>query len=328
MNPGYNKSMPKSSRGVSPERSRRTKIQNRYLLLEELQSGGFGNTFLAQDTLLPSQPIVVVKQMKTVQKETARVQNFIRDAFDKEAKALEILGKHDNIPSLFAYFQEDFCFSPQYYLVQEWIQGLTLTQYVEQKGKLSEAEAVAIAISLLETLDYVHEYEQIHGDIKPDNIIIRSSDNVPVLIDFGCVKKIFVPGEDNSEQNPTLIMCTPSFTPHEQSIGQATFSSDIYALGMTLIFGLTGINPAIMELSSDNSLKWRHQARVSRWLADIIDTAIAHHPSDRYHSVLDMRSILERGYQEESFPDLLRYLTLATIWLSLLTTFLIFGKAN
>lgn len=110
----------------------------------------------------------------------------MQERFQREAAILEEFGgANDQIPALYAYF-----FSRgQFYLVQEWIQGDTLTGKVQKQGLFSEGAVQELFMNLLPVLDYVHSRHIVHRDTKPDNIIVRHRDGKPVLIDFGAVRE-------------------------------------------------------------------------------------------------------------------------------------------
>ena len=114
-----------------------------------------------------------------------KIPTWLKERFQREAAVLEELGdKHDQIPRLYAYFAED----ENFYLIQEWIKGITLSQRQKQNN-ISEAEVRSILLALLPVLRFIHQRRIIHRDIKPENIILRASDGKPVLIDFGIVKE-------------------------------------------------------------------------------------------------------------------------------------------
>jgi serine/threonine-protein kinase len=134
---------------------------------------------------------------------------LIQKRFEREAVTLELLGACcDQIPKLYAYFSE----RGQFYIVQELIHGQTLTDRIEATGYLDEIAVTQVIVSLLSVLDYVHSFGIIHRDIKPDNIIIRSADGKPVLIDFGAVKET-IRLAANTPGHPTssLIIGTPGY---------------------------------------------------------------------------------------------------------------------
>lgn len=214
----------------------------RYQILNSLGSGGFGETFLAVDLHSPTQRKVVVKALKSVNHNTSS--EIIEKLFLKEAQVLEELGQNcPQIPTLYAYFCQD----EKYYLVQEYIEGKNLSQL----GIVSSDRCLTILTSLLDTLKYVHSKNIIHRDIKPENIIIRDSDGLPVLIDFGAVKETmgsFI--TSSGSKLSSVVIGTRGFIAPEQSMGRSVFSTDLFALGLTMIYSLTGKYP--VELPSNN----------------------------------------------------------------------------
>jgi serine/threonine-protein kinase len=270
-------------------------LNNRYRVIRELGDGGFGKTYLAEDTQMPSLRCCVIKQLKPVNS-NPQVDQLIQDRFAREAVVLEKLGDNSpQIPRLYAYFTED----NQFYLVQEWIEGITLTKQVQQFGHLSESSVREILKILLSVLDYVHTQGIVHRDIKPDNIILRASDGQPVLIDFGAVREI-VTTELNSQGHGIM---TLGFMPPEQGAGRPVYSSDLYSLGLTAIYLLTGKKP--QELLTDpttaeiGQIVWQKQG-VSPILADVLDRAIRFHPRDRFPTAKAMLEAL--GSPAVSFP--------------------------
>lgn len=267
-------------------------LNNRYRIIKTLGSGGFGETYLAEDTQMPSQRRCVIKQLKPIQN-NPQIYQLVQERFQREAAILEELGStSDQIPSLYAYFQ----FNDQFYLVQELIEGNTVTEKIQQNGILSENAVREILLSLLPVLEYVHSKRIIHRDIKPDNIILRHHDGKPVLIDFGAVRES-MGTVVNSQGNPTssIIIGTPGFMPSEQASGRPVYSSDLYSLGLTAIYLLTGKIP--QELPTEPNLGnilWRHFApHLNINFGDILDKAIAYHPKERFTSAREMLTALQ-----------------------------------
>ena len=271
-----------------------TLLNNRYQVIRTLGSGGFGETYLAEDTQMPSNRRCVIKQLRPIQN-NPQIYQLVQERFQREAAILEDLGgASDQIPALYAYFQS----VGQFYVVQEWVEGDTLTAKVRQQGILSESAVREILVTLLPVLEYVHSKRIIHRDIKPDNIILRHRDRQPVLIDFGAVREsmgtVF-----NSQGNPTssIVIGTPGYMPSEQAAGRPVYSSDLYSLGLTAIYLLTGKQP--QELETDprtGEIIWhRHALSVSPTLAAVIDRAIAYHPRERYATAREMLEALQFG---------------------------------
>ncbi|MBD2336825.1 serine/threonine protein kinase [Calothrix sp. FACHB-156] len=281
-----------------------TLLNNRYQVIQTLGSGGFGETFLAEDTQMPSKRRCVIKQLKPIQN-NPQIYQLVRERFQREAAILEDLGgATDQIPSLYAYFQSE----GQFYVVQELIEGQTLTAKLQQQGLLSESSVREILVNLLPVLEYIHSKRIIHRDIKPDNIILRYRDNKPVLIDFGAVRET-MGTVLNSQGNPTssIVIGTPGYMPSEQAMGRPVFSSDLYSLGMTAIYLLTGKQP--QELETDprtGEIIWSHHAlSVSPTFAGVIDKAIAYHPRDRFTTAREMLQALQIG--ANTFPPTTPY---------------------
>jgi serine/threonine protein kinase, bacterial len=267
-------------------------LNNRYRVINTLGSGGFGDTFLAEDTQMPSQRRCVVKQLKPIQN-NAQIYQLVQERFQREAAILEELGgNHEQIPTLYAYFPSE----GKFYLVQEWVEGETLTTAIQQRGLFGEGTVREILLSLLPVLDFVHSRGIIHRDIKPDNIIIRYRDQKPVLIDFGAVRETMGTAV-NSQGMPTssIVIGTPGFMPSEQAMGRPIFASDIYSLGMTAVYLLTGRQP--QELPTDSrtgEIDWKNYAgNIQPNLAAVIDRSIAYHPRDTYGGKLRFTSARE-----------------------------------
>lgn len=264
-------------------------LSDRYRKISVLGSGGFCETFLAEDTQMPSGRSCVIKQLKPVTN-NPHIHELIQRRFQREAAILEELGGVSNqIPTLYAYFQED----NEFYLVQECVSGETLSQKVKQSGCMSEGEVRLILISLLEVLQYVHSKGIIHRDIKPDNIILRSLDNKPVLIDFGAVRETMATVV-NSEGNVTssIVVGTPGFMPNEQAAGRPVFASDLYSLGLTAIYLLMGKMPEQLATDSYTGENIWDRHTVSPNFAAVLDKAIRFDVRERYPSAKAMQDAL------------------------------------
>jgi serine/threonine-protein kinase len=121
------------------------------------------------------------------------------------------------IPRLYAYFAEQ----GQFYLVQEWIEGVTLNATLQRNGSLGERDVKEILLSILPILDYVHNRGIIHRDIKPNNIILRQHDGKPVLIDFGIAKETMgMMVNPQGEMTSSIVVGTKGFMPLEQAVGK------------------------------------------------------------------------------------------------------------
>ena len=270
-----------------------TLLNNRYQVLKPLGSGGCGITFLAEDirfTHLSSRRFCVVKQLQPAEINRDAFQ-IIKERFQKEAEILEILSEScPQIPKYYAHFTED----EQFYLVQEWVEGETLATKLEAEGKFSEPFVKEILVSLLTILKCVHSH-CIHRDINHNNIILRKSDGKPVLIDFGLVKEVAKSKVDSQGHvNPTIVVGQSGFKSPEQSAGRPVYSSDLYSLGMTAIYMLTGKHPQYLDTDPHTGeILWRVYAQnVSSRFADVLDKAVQTYAIHRYSTAQEMLDAL------------------------------------
>ena len=261
-------------------------LDNRYRVTSVLGSGGFGETYLAEDTKMPSKRRCVIKQLKPVA-DNPQMYELLQQRFHREAAVLETLGEESRyIPKLYANFAENGLF----YLVQEWIDGLTLAEEIERNGKWTENAVRKLMISILEILVYVHERGIIHRDIKPDNIILRGAE--PVLIDFGAVKETLNVStiRNSSQQANSIVIGTPGFMASEQAAGRPFFASDLYSLALTAIFALTGQYP--QQIGTDpqtGEVLWQSQVLgISDNFKSIFAKVLQFDPRDRYNSAKEM----------------------------------------
>lgn len=276
-------------------------LKERYRPLQPIGQGGFGRTFLAVDEHLPSQPNCVIKQLCFPQTDTDTLKKVVA-LFRQEAKRLDELGQHPQIPQLLAHFEQ----GRQLYLVQEFIDGPTLSQELQQKGTYSEAQIWELLRDLLPVLEYIYNHRVIHRDIKPANIIRRVSDSESdthrnsqlVLIDFG-VAKLF---SDTILAQTGTIVGSPEYMPPEQLKGKALPASDLYSLGVTCIYLLTGVPPFDMYDVVDSQWAWRHFLpsginSVSDRLGRILDKLLQNSLKQRYQSASEVYKDVQKLQQ-------------------------------
>jgi len=260
-------------------------LAGHYRVTKHLGGGGFGRTYVAEDLHLPGKPSIIIKHLKPISS-MQEVLDMARDLFDREAKVLYRLGKHDQIPSLLAHFEED----EEFFLAQEYIHGHTLNQEIQRGRKQNEAYVINLLHQLLPLLEFVHSQQVIHRDIKPSNIMRRRSDGKLVLIDFGAVKEVSTQSlQDQTITRSGLAIGSPGYMPNEQYGGRAQYASDIYAVGVTCIQALTGISPRdFPEDEATSEIVWRHLAKVSDPLANLLDKMVRFDFRQRYRSVQEV----------------------------------------
>jgi eukaryotic-like serine/threonine-protein kinase len=273
-------------------------LRSRYSIHHPLASGYFGDTYLAIDLDYYGQRFVVVKHLKP-QSTAPTVSEIARRLFETEAMTLGRLGdKTDRVPQLHAYFEEH----NEFYLVQEFIDGQTLSQELNRQ-KLSTLATIHILREILTGLSLVHAENIIHRDLKPDNIIRRSSDRVLVLIDFGAVKEASQATltRPNPKTMASIGFGTEGYMPSEQAMGFPKPASDIYAVGAIGIECLTGREPH--ELFDEETLEfnWRHLYRVSdpkidpliEPLVRVLNKMLRQQYRDRYANAIEALQAVE-----------------------------------
>ncbi|WP_416667062.1 protein kinase domain-containing protein [Egbenema bharatensis] len=259
-------------------------LGGRYKVIRQLGVGGFGRTYLAEDLHLPGHPQCVVKQLKPQFRSDDTLQ-MARRCFNTEAQVLYQLGSHSQIPRLLAHFEDN----QEFYLAQEFVEGISLTKELVEGQPWSESQVVALLKDVLQVLTFVHEKQVIHRDLKPSNLIRRQSDGKIVLIDFGAVKQVSSqPQTDSGLTNLTISIGTQGYMPNEQLAGKPRFSSDIYAVGVLGIQCLTGIHPKHLDDDEKGELSWHHRAvHISDALREMLDRMVRYDFRDRYPSAME-----------------------------------------
>lgn len=267
-------------------------LRDRYRVNNALAQGGFGATFLAQDASLPGEPSCVIKQLRPVAT-APQVMEMARKLFEREAKTLGKLGNHTQIPRLLDYFEDN----EQFYLVQEYVSGLTLQQEIKRSGPFSEAGVKQFLSEITPVLQYIHTQQVIHRDIKPANLIRRSEDRKLVLIDFGAVKDQVTQTTTSQSEHTALTafaVGTPGFAPPEQLAMRPVYASDIYAVGITCIYLLTGKSPKDLEYNSlTGEMLWEQKVQISAHFKEVLKKMLEGSVRHRYQSAGEVLKALE-----------------------------------
>ncbi|MEI3652277.1 MAG: protein kinase [Dolichospermum lemmermannii FEM_B0920] len=259
-------------------------LDHRYQVIRVLATGGFGQTYIAQDTRRPGNPICVVKHLKPANSDP-NIFVTAKRLFNSEAETLEKLSNNDQIPRLLAYFDEN----QEFFLVQEFIDGHTLSEELIPGQPWSEVQVMQMLLEILSILEFVHQEGVIHRDIKPDNIIRREADCKLVLVDFGAVKQLRSPLVlVGGQQTATVAIGTPGYMPTEQGQGKPRPNSDIYALGIIAIQALTGVPVSQLQEDPDTGeINWQHLIPVNPELVAILTKMVRYHFKERYQTATE-----------------------------------------
>jgi serine/threonine protein kinase len=259
-------------------------LNERYLILKQLGTGGFSTTYLCRDRSLPNDPICVVKVIEQNHPDLNDVE--VERLFMREAQILYKLSKHPQIPLLLARRMEN----NERYLVTEYVEGDDLAQLTQQK-RLPQKQALALIEGLFEVLKFVHSRQIVHRDIKPSNLIQRQSDLKLVMIDFGSAIDLTKPSEDQG-------FGTHGYMAPEQQDGNPSIRSDLYAAGITAIELLTGVSPTQLlrhsqtgELELEPLLKLH---RVPQRLQDILVKLTRFQAKERYANAAQVINDLKK----------------------------------
>jgi WD40 repeat protein/predicted Ser/Thr protein kinase len=268
----------------------------KYSVGKVLGQGGFGITYMGADNLL-SRPVAIKELFPegcqrngtTVQPTRIPPSDFssMKQKFLDEARLLASLN-HPGIVKVYDFFEEN----NTAYMVMEYLRGKSLAKLVEERGgALSEKEAVGYILKVCEALDVVHKAGYLHRDIKPENIIVCGDGRV-VLIDFGAARAYMA-----GKTGRMTVILTPGYAPLEQYAEQAKRGAytDIYALGATLYYLLTGQVPVSaadrfsgVELKSVREIN----GRVSRQVEEAVMKAMAMRVEERPQSVEEFVRLL------------------------------------
>lgn len=279
-------------------------LHNTYRIEKVLGQGGFGITYLATDLSL--ERMVAVKEFfpqdfcdrdgntSGIYAGTRNNESLVerlKIKFLKEARNIARLN-YPGIIRIYAAFEEN---NTAYY-VMEYIDGCSLADLVGIQGPLPENEALHYVMGVGNALEYVHRQHITHLDVKPANIMIRRSNNEPVLIDFGLAKKYDREGHQTSA-TPTGI--SQGFAPMEQYVdnGISDFSpqTDIYSLAATLYFALTATVPPAANLLIDGDL--RFPPYFPAGLVKPIQKAMAVSRKNRHQTIDRFLDVLRANYQ-------------------------------
>ncbi len=266
-------------------------LEKRYRIIRELGRGGFGRTYLAEDTNRYGEHCVLKEFSPVVHSPKAA------ELFDRESSILYNL-QHPQIPRFRELLRTDIDGNQALFLVQDYIKGQTYEEILisrQQQGKdFSEAEVTQLLFQLLPILEYIHSKNLIHRDISPDNIIQNDADKLPFLIDFGSVKQIAATALFQFNGQLDTAIGKQGYSPAEQMRqGKVSPASDLYALAVTALVLLTGKKPQKLYDVNGKTWDWRSRVQISQNLGTVLDRMLADQAGDRYQSAKEVREALK-----------------------------------
>lgn len=258
------------------------RVVRQYNILRTLGQGGMGTTYLAWDktrSVAGTPQLLVLKEMNADMAKIPKAQEL----FEREARTLKTL-HHSGIPKYYDFFLE----AGKKYLAMELIHGQDLEHIVHEKGPVVPEKAIAWMIQTCDVLSYLHNQQPplIHRDIKPANLMLRPFDRQIIVLDFGAVKEI---GTYAGTRIGAEGYCAP-----EQERGQPLIQSDLYAIGPTLIFLLTGETPFKFFRQRGKGYRFNTEelSMITPQLREAIDRVTEPLPSDRYSSAKQLSKAL------------------------------------
>lgn len=262
-------------------------LNERYRIKRTIGGGGMANVYLAYDTILDREVAIKVLRL-----EFANDPEFI-ERFDREAQAATSLS-HPNIVNIYDVGEENHIL----YMVMEYIDGLTLKEYIVKHGPVPVEEAIQIMKQLTDAIQQAHGNGLIHRDIKPQNILVDSSGHVKIT-DFGIAIAL---SATSLTQTNSILGSVHYLSPEQARGGMATKKSDIYSLGIVFYELLTGklpfsgqspISIALKHLQNETPSVRQLNSEIPQSVENIVLQATAKDPFHRYENVYEMETALE-----------------------------------
>ena len=274
------------------------KINERYQIIRTIGEGGMANVYLAYDTILNRNVAV-----KILRGDLAGDEKFVR-RFKREAISASSL-IHPNIVEMYDVGEDD----GNNFIVMEYIDGKTLKSLIKKRGALTLPEVVDIMLQLTSAIHCAHESYIIHRDIKPQNVMILDDGRIKIT-DFGIA--IASNAADLTQTNS--VMGSVHYLPPEQANGEgATIKSDIYSLGILMYELLTGKVPfkgdnaveiALKQMKEEIPSVCEYNSDIPQAIENVILTACAKNPKNRYDSVMEMHEDIKTALDEERASEL------------------------
>ena len=256
---------------------------DRYRIIKEIGRGGMANVYQGEDTFLGDRLVAIKVLRSNFENDDIAIARFQREAF-----AMAELS-HPNIVGISDVGE----FESQQYIVMEFVDGMTLKQYINQNAPLANDEAIEIITEILSAMDMAHSHGIIHRDLKPQNVLVSSSGTVKVT-DFGIAKAL---SETSLTQTNTMFGSVHYLSPEQARGSNATVQSDIYAIGIILFELLTGQIPFDGDSAVAIALKHFQESipsiinlnpEVPQALENVVIKATAKDIKNRYTDVEEM----------------------------------------
>jgi serine/threonine protein kinase len=280
-------------------------LEDRYRIVQQIGQGGFGRAYLCENLTRFNEPCVLKEFAPQVQGTYAL--DKAKKLFEREASVLHNLA-HPQIPRFRELFELKTG-SHGLFLVQDYVAGQTyrylLAARQNQNRLFTEDEVRQLLTDTLPVLEYIHSLGVIHRDIAPDNLMLRSSDNLPVLIDFGGVKQIAVNAEIQATGNTEVPTCLGKvgYAPHEQmQRGTVSPNSDLYALAATCLVLLTGKEPTALIDPQSLTWNWRSVIKLESNLGQLFDKMLQPNPVARFQSASEVLGALKQQVPTFKMP--------------------------
>ncbi|MBK4208277.1 Stk1 family PASTA domain-containing Ser/Thr kinase [Bacillus licheniformis] len=273
------------------------RISGRYEILRAIGGGGMANVYLALDIILDREVAIKVLRFDFVHDA-----DFIR-RFRREAQSAASLD-HPNIVSIYDVGEEDDI----YYIVMEYVEGMTLKEYINRTGPLHPKEAVQIMEQIVSAIAHAHDNQIVHRDIKPHNILIDHMGHIKVT-DFGIAMAL---SSTTITHTNSVLGSVHYLSPEQARGGLSTKKSDIYSLGIVLFELLTARMPfegesavsiALKHLQSETPSVKRWNPAVPQSIENVVLKAMAKDPFHRYEAAEEMENDLKTAFDPDRLNE-------------------------
>ncbi len=293
--------------GLNAEGGAAAPLGDRYHVIDELGEGRFGPTYLAEDMNRDRDRCVVKPFVPSIEDEA--LLGRVKTLFEQDASVLYELN-HKQIPEYRQLWQAEDANGSRLFLVRDYVEGHTYQQLLQSRqrsrGRFNETEITQLLYDLLPVLSYLHTMGIIHRDISPDNIVLRQTDGLPVLINLGHVEEMAATVRSQLALEGSGSVSTRAgkvgYMPREQlDTGSADATSDLYGLAATLLVLATGQDP--QQLYNSDQGTWRGFDLLSPRLGAILEKMLAVHPSQRFQSTDEVFAALQGTQANQTIAD-------------------------